>query len=104
MTEHQVPEMRRVPLENLVLRIRRERPYVGAFLAKALDPPPLAAVDAAIASLQRIAALDPATGALTPLGLHLAALPIDVRSGKIEGKALDRVVFGFWRSSSRSLR
>ena len=49
---------------------------------KALTPPPVAAVDTAILGLQRTAALDEAER-LTPLGRHLAALPVDIGVGRL---------------------
>ncbi len=54
------------------------------FLSAALDPPSRANVSRAMSVLREIGALrpgDPAT--LAPLGLHLAALPVDVRLGKM---------------------
>lgn len=92
----QTPEMHRVPLEQLVLRIKALR-YPGTaaeVCAKCLQPPAPEAVDRAIRELVRIDALvltgpaaagaGPATGEeLTPLGQHLAALPVDVRIGKL---------------------
>lgn len=51
-----------------------------AFLAGAVEPPAPAAVEAALALLQEVGALE--DRALTPLGRHLAHLPLDVRLGK----------------------
>ena len=83
MAEHQEPEIRRVPLERLCLQISLlGLGDVRAFLARAIDPPDRAAVDGAIQLLQELQALDPGM-ALTPLGHHLARLPVDVRVGKM---------------------
>jgi len=47
-----------------------------------LDPPEQVAISAALKVLTDLAALSP-SGELTPLGLHLARLPVDVRVGKM---------------------
>eukprot|EP00887_Chlorella_sp_A99_P005373 scaffold1.g5373.t1 len=83
MRKQQQPEMVRVPLEELVVQIHLLRLGRAApFLAKVLQPPPDRAVAAAVAALQEVGAL---TGGeeLTPLGHHLAALPVDSRVGKL---------------------
>ena len=66
-----------------------------AFLASALDPPPSAAVRAAIARLRSIGAVVNAASTddalsdntnsltLTPLGFHLSHLPVEPRLGKM---------------------
>jgi len=43
-----------------------------------LEPPPDECVDSALLRLKDVGALD-ADNELTPLGRHLAALPVDVR-------------------------
>ena len=140
MRSHQVPELHRVPLTEVVLQIKklgvggpsptefpiqrgdcpetRSRAGSGdaaAFLAGALEPPAPAAVAAAIATLREIGALERGTrkgserkkapnassffssetretldasdldsgGSLTPLGHHLASLPVDCRVAKM---------------------
>lgn len=82
--EHTLPEIRRVPLEGLCLQIQLQRMSGGiaGFLGKALEPPNVESVDTAVAALKRLGALDEREG-LTPLGQHLAALPVDVRVGKM---------------------
>ena len=52
------------------------------FLGKAMQPPDPASVQAALDTLAEIAAID-SEGELTPLGVHLSALPVDVRIGKM---------------------
>ncbi len=84
----QAPEMHRVPLENLCLQIKamRQDEDVRAFLSRAIDPPALTAVDAALRTLVSVGAMDMQSvshGVLTPLGQHLSSLPLDVRLGKI---------------------
>jgi hypothetical protein len=84
----QAPEMHRVPLEQLVLRIKVLR-YPGTaadVVARCLEPPAPEAVTRAVGELVRLEALSvtPERGEeLTPLGTHLAALPVDVRIGKL---------------------
>jgi len=82
--EHTLPEIRRVPLEGLCLQIQLQRMSGGiaGFLGKALEPPKVESVDTAVAALKRLGALDEREG-LTPLGQHLATLPVDVRVGKM---------------------
>ena len=112
MRSHQVPEMHRVPLTEVVLQIKKlgvgdDKKNDGAaafgagdaaaFLAKALEPPAPAAVASAIATLREIGALSSRSsvvdhdgeegidggGSLTPLGHHLASLPVDCRVAKM---------------------
>lgn len=83
-----VPEMQRTPLEGVVLQVKSIQPQsdVRAFLEKAIDPPPLAALEATHTRLVIAGALHAEGGfaaALTPLGRHLATLPLDVRLGKM---------------------
>ena len=47
-----------------------------------LEPPAQDSISTAIKRLQDVGAFDP-EGMLTPLGHHLAALPVDVRIGKL---------------------
>lgn len=97
-------EIHRVSLEQLCLQIKKlELGSIKAFLAKAIEPPKEEAIDAAMQELVEIAAFKQvsiATGrqrggtrstaavndeeevVLTPLGNHLAMLPLDARIGK----------------------
>ncbi len=92
MDEFAVPELQRTPLEELCLQVRANglAPSCRGFLAQAPEPPDPVAVEAAVRILQEVGALSRAEGAgreeegeLTPLGLHLAKLPVDVRIGKV---------------------
>ena len=79
------PEMLRGPLQELCLQLRLA-PLLADYslreaFALALDQPPETAVAAAISSLQLTGALD-TDEQLTPLGRHLAALPVDVAIGR----------------------
>eukprot|EP00960_Hanusia_phi_P002215 63548-Hanusia_phi.AAC.1 len=99
--EYQVPEMLRVPLDSIILQIK----LLGlgspsSFLAQALEPPKPEAIDSSLELLRRIGALrdkgkeeegreqqeeqeEQELEGLTALGRHLAALPVDVRIGKM---------------------
>ena len=82
--ERQEAEIKRVPLEGLCLQIQLQRMSGGisGFLSRALEPPESNAVDVAVKTLKRLGALDDRDN-LTPLGAHLANLPVDVRVGKM---------------------
>ncbi|BFZ23488.1 hypothetical protein BsWGS_26527 [Bradybaena similaris] len=78
------PEMLRVPLEELCLSIMKcqyGKPH--EFLSGALDPPQELAVSRAMTLLKEVGACQSDDCSLTPLGHHLAALPVDVRIGKM---------------------
>ncbi|RLN45151.1 hypothetical protein BBJ28_00025681, partial [Nothophytophthora sp. Chile5] len=93
-------EIHRVSLEQLCLQIKKlELGSIKGFLSKAIEPPKEDAIDAAIEELVAIAAFRTVSGetkrqgrdgssihdeqvTLTPLGNHLAMLPLDARIGK----------------------
>ena len=76
------PEIKRVPLEQLVLSIYALGISDAAqFLAKAITPPETTAVDAAVELLRRMSALD--GNQLTTLGYHLSRVPADLRLAKL---------------------
>ncbi|XP_059482833.1 putative ATP-dependent RNA helicase DHX57 [Neocloeon triangulifer] len=81
-----IPELQRVPLEQLVLKIKVLTLFKGRepldVLMSTLEPPSEESVNTAIARLQDVGALDERAN-LTALGHHLAALPVDVRIGKL---------------------
>ena len=83
MADHAAPELLRTPLEELCLTIKSlGLGSAAAFVAKALEPPEERSVRNALALLTDVGALD-ADERLTPLGEHLAALPVDPRVGKM---------------------
>ncbi|KAJ9066111.1 hypothetical protein DSO57_1012746 [Entomophthora muscae] len=83
MLPYQTPEMARLPLEELCLRIKvLGLADVHSFLAQTIHPPPTEAVSSSIALLQEVGALD-ASQELTPLGIHLSRLPVSVHIGKV---------------------
>ncbi|XP_054431316.1 ATP-dependent RNA helicase DHX29 [Pteronotus mesoamericanus] len=82
--DYSVPEILRVPLEELCLHIMKCS--LGSpedFLSKALDPPQPQVISNAMHSLRKIGACEPNEPKLTPLGQHLAALPVNVKIGKM---------------------
>lgn len=84
--EHRQPEMQRVPLQELSLQIKTlGATDVAAFLSQAMDPPSASAVQSALDTLVAISALnaDLPDLPLTPLGSHLAKLPVDPHLGKM---------------------
>ncbi|XP_036402780.1 putative ATP-dependent RNA helicase DHX57 [Megalops cyprinoides] len=86
LAEQQLPEIQRVPLEQLCLRIKvldvfAEHTLESVF-SRLIEPPALGSLEAAKQRLQDLGALTP-DEKLTPLGYHLACLPVDVRIGKL---------------------
>ena len=82
MAERPEPEIRRVPLEQLCLSVRAMGIQdIPSFLASALTPPAVMAVEGAIDLLGKMGALD--GNELTALGQHLAMIPADLRCGKL---------------------
>ncbi|PSN50334.1 putative ATP-dependent RNA helicase DHX57 [Blattella germanica] len=103
-----IPELHRVPLEQLILRIKTlphfadKNPHFVLDVSSyelsddkegadslsthsssskrstgTIEPPPTESIDSALIRLKDVGALD-GKGELTPLGRHLAALPVDV--------------------------
>ncbi|EDL18402.1 DEAH (Asp-Glu-Ala-His) box polypeptide 29, isoform CRA_a [Mus musculus] len=82
--DYSVPEILRVPLEELCLHIMKcDLGSPEDFLSKALDPPQLQVISNAMNLLRKIGACEPNEPKLTPLGQHLAALPVNVKIGKM---------------------
>ncbi|KAG5834335.1 hypothetical protein ANANG_G00260440 [Anguilla anguilla] len=82
--DYSVPEILRVPLEELCLHIMKcEYGSPEDFLSRALDAPQPQSVSNAVSLLRRIGACQPDSPTLTPLGHHLAALPVNVKIGKM---------------------
>uniref|UniRef100_A0A8B9U0L9 ATP-dependent RNA helicase DHX29 n=1 Tax=Anas zonorhyncha TaxID=75864 RepID=A0A8B9U0L9_9AVES len=82
--EYSVPEILRVPLEELCLHIMKCN--LGSpedFLSRALDPPQPQVIGNAMNLLRKIGACQLTEPKLTPLGQHLAALPVNVKIGKM---------------------
>ncbi|RVE56430.1 hypothetical protein OJAV_G00221220 [Oryzias javanicus] len=86
LAEQQLPEIQRVPLEQLCLRVKVLDVFSDQLLesvfSRLIEPPAAESLDAAKHRLQDLGALT-ADEMLTPLGYHLACLPVDVRIGKL---------------------
>ena len=88
LEEYQLPEIMRTPLEEMGLQVKLletpdKRIKIADFLSKAVEPPVLQAVNAAIKLLEAIGALEEGSEKLTVLGKHLASLPISPTLGKM---------------------
>ncbi len=81
MEEQSRPEMLRQPLESLCLQILDMGWLPEAFLSRALSPPSKQSVEASMAILKEVGALDGAQ--LSPLGRLLAQLPLEPFVGKM---------------------
>ncbi|KAJ8421854.1 hypothetical protein Cgig2_009283 [Carnegiea gigantea] len=83
MRRFQVPEMLRMPLVELCLQIKLlALGDIKTFLSKGLEIPRDDAIHSAISSLKEVGAIDE-NEVLTPLGHHLAKLPVDLLLGKV---------------------
>ncbi|KAL3473615.1 P-loop containing nucleoside triphosphate hydrolase protein [Aspergillus californicus] len=83
LAEQQTPEMLRLSLQDLVLRVKIcKLGEVEPTLLEALDPPSSKNIRRAIDALKEVKALT-ASENLTPLGTQLAKLPLDVFLGKL---------------------
>ncbi|KAJ0056946.1 hypothetical protein NL108_000769, partial [Boleophthalmus pectinirostris] len=85
MQEFQVPQLLRMPLQELCLQTKLLSPTscpVAEFLSKAPQPPPTHAIRNAVQMLKAIDALDQYEE-LTDLGYHLADLPVEPHLGKM---------------------
>ena len=83
------PEILRVPLEKLILKIKvwgLDEPAL--ILGRAIEPPLLKHIDAAILNLKNYGALtvqseESESGLLTELGKVYSELPIDIKFGRL---------------------
>ncbi|KAJ7706044.1 P-loop containing nucleoside triphosphate hydrolase protein [Mycena rosella] len=85
LADHPLPEMMRLSLSDLALRIKIMKVKLGTsiedVLSRALDPPVSINVQRAIAMLVEVGALTPSED-ITPMGRLLSKLPTDVHLGK----------------------
>ncbi len=84
MNDQQTPEMLRLSLQDLAIRVKICK--IGGIeetLSQALDPPSAKNIRRAIDALVDVRALTSTTEELTPLGIQLARLPLDVFLGKL---------------------
>jgi ATP-dependent RNA helicase DHX36 len=84
---HSVPEILRVPLENVVLQIKAMPKYASEeasrqLLSRCIDPPTTQAVMQAEQYLMRLQALNKQKE-LSPLGHHLSTLPCSPNIGRM---------------------
>ncbi|XP_041420858.1 ATP-dependent DNA/RNA helicase DHX36 isoform X2 [Xenopus laevis] len=83
LDDYQLPEIVRMPLEELCLQIKiLKLGGIGSFLSKLMDIPSREAICLAINHLMELNALDNHEE-LTPLGFHLARLPVEPHIGKM---------------------
>ncbi|XP_062409624.1 3'-5' RNA helicase YTHDC2 [Sardina pilchardus] len=85
MLEHQVPQLLRMPLQELCLHTKLLAPItcpIAEFLSRAPEPPHSLSVKNAVQMLKTIDAMDPWED-LTELGYHLADLPVEPHLGKM---------------------
>uniref|UniRef100_A0A8C3T5K3 ATP-dependent DNA/RNA helicase DHX36 n=1 Tax=Chelydra serpentina TaxID=8475 RepID=A0A8C3T5K3_CHESE len=83
LDDYQLPEILRTPLEELCLQIKILRlGGIAYFLSRLMDPPSREAVILSINHLMELNALD-RQEELTPLGVHLARLPVEPHIGKM---------------------
>lgn len=83
MVEEQTPEMLRLSLQDLALRVKICK--LGAIeqtLSEALDPPSSKNIRRAVDALVEVKALTSGEE-LTPLGIQLSRLPLDIFLGKL---------------------
>ncbi|KAF8496667.1 P-loop containing nucleoside triphosphate hydrolase protein [Gautieria morchelliformis] len=94
MADHPLPEMLRLSLSDLALRIKilkvKIGPSIEDVLSRALDPPSQINVQRAVQALVEVKALTPNQD-ITPMGRLLSKLPTDVHLGKF---LLVAAVFG----------
>jgi HrpA-like RNA helicase len=85
MLDSTPPEILRVPLEQVCLSVLAMNKPVSTFLDRAITPPPLTSLEAAMAKLKAIGALDldASLEKLTPLGRHLSLIAADVHCAKL---------------------
>lgn len=85
MLEHQIPQLLRMPLQELCLHTKLLAPVscpIAEFLSRAPEPPHMHTVKHAVQMLKTIDAMDPWEN-LTELGFHLADLPVEPHLGKM---------------------
>ncbi|KAM9317170.1 putative ATP-dependent RNA helicase DHX57 [Gastrophryne carolinensis] len=86
LLDQQPPELHRIPLEQLCLRIKILDMFsecrLETVMSRIIEPPRMESLHSSKLRLQDLGALTKQEK-LTPLGYHLASLPVDVRIGKL---------------------
>lgn len=81
--QYPTPEMLRTPLDQVILKAKiLQLGQITCFLSCVMDPPEDRAIELSLDLLRSLNALD-SNENLTPLGYHLAQLPLDPRTGKM---------------------
>lgn len=81
--QYPLPEILGTRLEKVILQIKiLQLGKAQSFLDKVIDPPRTKAIELSLELLRTLNALDDEEH-LTPLGYHLARLPLDPRTGNI---------------------
>lgn len=83
--DNSAPEIKRVPLEEVVLQVLfLKLGLPDHFLGQCLEPPAMSQIKSSVNCLLDIKAILPrATLPLTALGYHLAQMPVDIKIGKM---------------------
>ena len=81
----QLPEIHRTPLEQLLISAMSLAlvPNVEYFMEALIQPPPVASVKSGLSALRQLGAVEADRNVLTPLGRHLAQLPMQARLAKM---------------------
>ncbi|PWN49201.1 putative DNA/RNA helicase [Violaceomyces palustris] len=83
--DHPLPEMLRLSLQDLALKLKIMKIRIGTSiedaLSQALDPPTPVNIQRAVSALVEVKALT-ANEEITPMGKHLSRLPLDVHMAK----------------------
>ncbi|XP_068088296.1 putative ATP-dependent RNA helicase DHX57 isoform X2 [Hyperolius riggenbachi] len=86
LLDQQPPEIHRIPLEQLCLRIKILEIFseirLETVMSRIIEPPNTESIQTSKLRLRDLGALTK-QDTLTPLGYHLASLPVDVRIGKL---------------------
>ncbi len=86
LPSHRPPELMRLPLEGICLKARailgNDAGSLKELFSESLDPPPAKNIEKAISLLQQLQAMT-RSEELTPLGVHLSKLGMDVKLGKM---------------------
>ncbi|KAL0487405.1 ATP-dependent RNA helicase DHX [Acrasis kona] len=86
MDNEQCPEMKRIALDQFILRIKlMGMGEIESVMNQCIEPPQESQIKSAISNLKKLHALVNCNDRLelTALGYHLATLPVDIRMGKM---------------------
>ena len=86
LDESQTPEVHRVPLDQCILQVASMKiadSNLVDFFSSLIEPPSISNISSALKDLEMLGAIEAANSELTPLGSHLAKLPLDPKIGKL---------------------